>query len=94
MIHCRLKCFVAFVFNDFVRLSVLFFFQINVPMSVEFEELAKFRENPSEETQGLYASWIFIFCTLMIKFVFIDLPTLMPVNFLVSHVVIVQFFDE
>lgn len=27
--------------------------EINVPMSVEFEELAKFRENPSEETQDM-----------------------------------------
>lgn len=32
-------------------------FQISVPMSVEFDELAKARENPTEEMASKYLLW-------------------------------------
>jgi len=35
--------------------DVLFIFQISIPMSVEFEELAKLRDNPSDEQASKYS---------------------------------------
>jgi len=37
-------------------------FQISIPMSVEFEELAKLRDNPSDEQASKY-----MVCSLLIK---------------------------
>jgi hypothetical protein len=37
-------------------------FQISIPMSVEFEELAKLRDNPSDEQASKY-----MVCLLLIK---------------------------
>jgi len=42
--------------------DIFFVFQISIPMSVEFEELAKLRDNPSDEQASKY-----MVCSLLIK---------------------------
>jgi hypothetical protein len=49
---------------DFENLNLrlcneLFIFQISIPMSIEFEELAKLRDNPSDEQASKY---FYIYC--------------------------------
>jgi hypothetical protein len=40
---------------NFRSCNILFIFQISIPMSVEFEELAKLRDNPSDEQASKYS---------------------------------------
>ena len=42
--------------------AILVVFQISIPMSVEFEELAKLRDNPSDEQASKY-----MVCLLLMK---------------------------
>jgi hypothetical protein len=43
----------------------LFIFQISIPMSVEFEELAKLRDNPSDEQASKY---LYIYCYALVYY--------------------------
>jgi hypothetical protein len=45
--------------------DILFVFQISIPMSVEFEELAKLRDNPSDEQASKYLLCLFLMTVLV-----------------------------
>ena len=51
--------------------DIFFVFQISIPMSVEFEELAKLRDNPSDEQASKYVVYVEIKCQLDATEVFI-----------------------
>jgi len=51
-----------FEVSDLKSCDILVVFQISIPMSVEFEELAKLRDNPSDEQASKYRV-----CLLLMK---------------------------
>ena len=48
--------------SDLKSCDIFVVFQISIPMSVEFEELAKLRDNPSDEQASKY-----IVCSLLME---------------------------
>lgn len=51
-----------FEVSDHRSCDIFVIFQISIPMSVEFEELAKLRDNPSDEQASKY-----MVCSLLLK---------------------------